>query len=97
MSTVLVTGGSGFIGPARVLLEIGGEERELAAGLGAALLQHGADGGLAFETADGGSHLMSRGEQLQDGMGALGWAPGSPEDAIVATGESLARLGLLKP
>jgi dihydroflavonol-4-reductase len=26
----------------------------------------------------------------------LGWAPRSPEDALVATGESLARLGLLK-
>jgi dihydroflavonol-4-reductase len=27
----------------------------------------------------------------------LGWAPRTREDAIVATGESLARLGLLKP
>ena len=59
------------LGPARVLLEIGGEEGEHRSRVGrAALLQHGQHIVAALEVADGGADLMSRGQKLQQTVAA---------------------------
>ena len=48
--------------PARVGFEIGGDERQAIARLGAALLEHRAHVGLALQAAHGRAHLMARGQ-----------------------------------
>jgi hypothetical protein len=56
--------------PARVVFEIGGDEVQTIAWLGAAFLQHGAHAALALQTSDRGAHPMARGQELHDGMAA---------------------------
>jgi len=56
--------------PARVVFEIGGEEGQAIAGIGAAFLQHGAHVGLALQIPHRGADIVSRSEKLQDGMAA---------------------------
>ena len=57
-------------GPAGVLFQVGGEELETIARLGAAGLEQGADVGLACEVADRGPHRVAGGQKLQDAMAA---------------------------
>ncbi len=65
----VLTAGDGFR-PARVVFEIGGDEGQAMARVGAAFLQHGAHVGLALQAAYRGTHLMASGQELQDGMAA---------------------------
>ncbi len=65
----VLAAGDGFR-PARVVFEIGGDEGQAIARLGAAFLQHGAHVALALQAPHRGAHLMARGQELQDAMAA---------------------------
>ncbi len=56
--------------PTRVVFEIGGKESQTFARFGAARLQHGAHVVLALQAPNRGTHLMARGQELQDAVGA---------------------------
>jgi nucleoside-diphosphate-sugar epimerase len=105
VSTVLVTGGSGFIGSYCVmqLLAAGQTVRATVrdlkreADVRAMLRAAGADAGdrLSFfaATSELGKAKNATGKKARR---LLGWTPRSREDAIVAAAESLLRLGLLR-
>jgi hypothetical protein len=65
----VVAAGCGF-GPAFVFFEIGNEEGEGQFWLCASVEEHGADFGLARGVADGGTHDVASGEELEDGVAA---------------------------
>jgi hypothetical protein len=56
--------------PARIAFEIGGEERQAIARLGATFLQHRAYVILALQAANRGVYLMASRQELQDAMAA---------------------------
>jgi hypothetical protein len=65
----VVAGGDGFP-PARVICEIGGEERQAVASLGSTFFQHGAHVGFALQVSYRGTDLMASGEELQNSVTA---------------------------
>ncbi len=105
MSSILVTGGSGFIGSHCILqLLAAGHQvrttvrsRQREADVRAMLKEGGAEPGdrLSFAVADleadAGWHATHAKARR-----VLGWTPRSNEEALVATAESLVRLGLLR-
>ncbi len=80
-----VATGRGF-GPAGVGGEVGGEERQALAGVGARGLQHGAHLGLALERAHRGAHAVAGREQLQDAVRGDEARAAGDEDEFAAHG-----------
>ena len=58
------------LGPARIVFEIGGDEGQAIARLGASLLQHGAHVTGAIQVPHRGAHLVARLQELQDAVAA---------------------------
>jgi hypothetical protein len=68
--------GDGFR-PARIPFEIGGDEGQAIARLGATLIQHGAHVALALQGAYCSAYLMSRGQELR-----MEWLPMKPDPPV---------------